>query len=153
MSTERNYIEDRTDDGWREPTNAEIVDENDNVSTRRYERAQDTTSPVVHDIDNDRDIGTPYLPDQTSAQTGERWQTIQGEFVDDPRRSVTEAHALVSEVMQRVVDTFAQERADLERQWSGGEDVSTEDLRVCMQRYRAFFTRLLPLDKRTGTAH
>jgi hypothetical protein len=91
-----------------------------------------------------RDTETPYLPDQTSAQTNEKWQRIQAEFVDDPRKSVAGAHQLVGEVVQRIVDAFAQERADLERQWSKGDDVSTEDLRLCLQRYRAFFSRLLP---------
>ena len=33
--------------------------------------------------------------------------------------------------------------SDLEGQWSRGEDVSTEDLRVALQRYRSFFRRLL----------
>jgi hypothetical protein len=91
-----------------------------------------------------RDTETPYLPDQTSAQAHEKWQRIQAEFVDDPRKSVAGAHQLVGEVVQRIVDAFAQERSDLERQWSKGGDVSTEDLRICLQRYRAFFSRLLP---------
>jgi len=49
----------------------------------------------------------------------------------------------VAEVMQRLADGFAQERERLEGQWSRGEDVSTEDLRVSLQRYRSFFQRLL----------
>ena len=87
---------------------------------------------------------TSYLPRQASTQATERWQQIQAEFVDDPRKSVTEAHQLVSELVQRIVDSFTQERSDLEHQWSKGNDASTEDLRVCLQRYRAFFSRLLP---------
>lgn len=74
----------------------------------------------------------------------ERWQHIQAGFVDDPRRSLADAHRLVSELMQLVVDSFGRERAELERQWSQGGDVSTEELRLCLQRYRAFFGRLLP---------
>jgi sarcosine oxidase delta subunit len=93
---------------------------------------------------SDADLGTSYLPDQTSTQASERWQHIQSEFVDDPRKTVAEAHQLVSELMQRIVDTFAQQRAELERQWTEGDSVSTEDLRICLQRYRAFFSRLLP---------
>jgi hypothetical protein len=50
----------------------------------------------------------------------------------------------VGELTQRIVDAFAKERGDLEGQWSKGGDVSTEELRVCLQRYRAFFSRLLP---------
>ena len=87
---------------------------------------------------------TPHLADQTSAQAGERWQEILAGFVDDPRRAVGDAHQLVGEVMQRMIDGFTREREKLERQWSTGGDVSTEDLRVCLQNYRAFFARLLP---------
>jgi hypothetical protein len=64
--------------------------------------------------------------------------------VDDPRRAVDEANELVGELMQRIVQRFGEERAALEGQWSRGDDVSTEDLRVCLQSYRAFFSRLLP---------
>jgi hypothetical protein len=45
--------------------------------------------------------------------------------------------------MQRLADGFAEERSLLERQWDRGDNVSTEDLRVALQRYRAFFGRLL----------
>jgi hypothetical protein len=33
----------------------------------------------------------------------------------------------------------------LEKQWDRGDNVSTEDLRVALQRYRSFFDRLLNL--------
>jgi len=91
-----------------------------------------------------------YLPEQDSTQASQRWQRIQGEFVDDPRKSVGEAHELVGELMKRIVDSFTNERRELEKQWSSGGDVSTEDLRVCLQRYRAFFSRLLPLGERAS---
>jgi hypothetical protein len=89
---------------------------------------------------------TSYIRQDAKAEMNTRWQEVQTEFVDDPRKSVAHAHQLVSDAVQRIVDTFTQERNQLERQWSEGEDVSTEDLRVCLQRYREFFTRLLPLD-------
>lgn len=74
----------------------------------------------------------------------ERWQQIQAEFVDDPRKAVGDAHALVGDLVQQIVDTFTRERNELESQWSKGDDVSTEDLRQCLQHYREFFARLLP---------
>jgi hypothetical protein len=86
----------------------------------------------------------PHLAQQDSAQVGDRWRRIQADFVDDPRKAVGDAHQLVGELMQRIVEGFARERDNLERQWTKGEDVSTEELRVCLQSYRAFFTRLLP---------
>lgn len=46
-------------------------------------------------------------------------------------------------LIKRLADSFAQERSKLEGQWGRGDNVSTEGLRVSLQRYRAFFDRLL----------
>ena len=46
---------------------------------------------------------------------------------------------------RRRSQTFAAERQSLEGQWTRGDDVSTEDLRLALRRYRAFFDRLLAL--------
>jgi hypothetical protein len=71
------------------------------------------------------------------------WQEIQARFVDEPREAVEDADALVAEVMRRLAETFAEERQRLEHGWHAGDQVSTEDLRVALQRYRSFFQRLL----------
>jgi hypothetical protein len=85
----------------------------------------------------------PLLPESQGAELQTRWEAIQVRFVDDPRNAVEEADALVASTMQQLADGFASAREDLERQWSRGEDISTEDLRVALQRYRSFFKRLL----------
>jgi len=72
-----------------------------------------------------------------------QWKEIQAEFVDEPRRAVQDADALVAELMQRLAQMFAGEREQLESRWAGGDDVSTEDLRRGLRRYRSFFERLL----------
>jgi hypothetical protein len=72
-----------------------------------------------------------------------RWSEIQGAFVDSPRSAVERADALVADTMQRLAEMFADERGRLEGQWDRGDNVTTEDLRVALQRYRAFFDRLL----------
>ena len=72
-----------------------------------------------------------------------RWQEVQVSFVDDPREALRTADALIQQVMKQVEDMFAAERTAMERQWSRGEDVSTEDMRLVLQRYRSFFNRLL----------
>jgi hypothetical protein len=72
-----------------------------------------------------------------------RWKEIQAQFVDEPRRAVQDADALVAELMQRLAQMFASERDQLESRWAGGDDVSTEDLRHGLRRYRSFFERLL----------
>ena len=70
-------------------------------------------------------------------------QEIQAGFVDEPRNSVARADALVADLMQQLAAGFAEERERLEAQWDRGTDVSTEDLRVALTRYRSFFERLL----------
>ena len=72
-----------------------------------------------------------------------RWKDIQAEFVDEPTTAIQEADALVAELMQRLASMFATERADLEKHLSGDNEVSTEDLRQSLRRYRSFFERLL----------
>ncbi len=74
-----------------------------------------------------------------------QWDAIQTGFVDEPRKAVQEADALVATMMKRLSETFADERASLERQWGKGDEISTEDLRVALRRYRSFFERLLSL--------
>lgn len=74
-----------------------------------------------------------------------RWDAIQVSFVDDPRQSVGKADELVAMVMKRLAEVFAKQREILENQWSRGGDVSTEDLRLSLRRYRSFFSRLLSI--------
>jgi hypothetical protein len=72
-----------------------------------------------------------------------RWTEVQAEFVDDPRDCVQKADGLVADVVDKLTSGFSQTRSGLEAQWSRGEEVSTEDLRIALQRYRDFFERLL----------
>lgn len=72
-----------------------------------------------------------------------RWSDIQAGFVDEPRQAVERADGLVAEAIKRLASSFADERAKLEGQWDRGDDVSTEDLRQALRRYRSFFSRLL----------
>lgn len=87
----------------------------------------------------------PLLQDHEIDDLRSRWSSIQTGFVDEPRASVEQADALVAEVMKRIAQMFAEQRAILDKQWADHEDVSTEDLRVTLQRYRSFFNRLLAL--------
>ena len=72
-----------------------------------------------------------------------RWGAIQTGFVDNPGGAVKQADELVAAVMKRLAEVFADERANLEQAWANGDDASTEELRVALRRYRAFFDRLL----------
>jgi hypothetical protein len=72
-----------------------------------------------------------------------RWQEIQAEFVDEPRKAVHDADALVTDLMQRLAEMLASERDQLESRIGASGDVSTEDLRQGLRRYRSLFERLL----------
>jgi hypothetical protein len=74
-----------------------------------------------------------------------QWDAIQTGFVDEPRKAVQEADALVSVVVKRLSEVFVDERSSLEQQWDKGDQVSTEDLRLALRKYRSFFERLLSL--------
>jgi hypothetical protein len=83
------------------------------------------------------------FPDRDAVDFRKRWTDVQTGFVDEPRRAVEQADALVADVMKRLAESFAAERASLEKQWDRGDNVTTEDLRLALQRYRSFFDRLL----------
>lgn len=90
----------------------------------------------------------PMMPlfsgDQSQALRS-RWETLQVSFVDEPRHAVEEADRLVSEAVNSLTKGFTGEREKLEQQWHRGEDVSTEDLRLALRRYRSFFERILSI--------
>jgi hypothetical protein len=86
---------------------------------------------------------TPLFSAHEAQEFRARWDTIQGTFVDDPRRAVEQADSLVAGTMKRLAEVFAAERSKLEGQWESDKTVSTEDLRLALRRYRSFFGRLL----------
>jgi hypothetical protein len=85
----------------------------------------------------------PLFPSNELGEMRNRWDAIQTGFVDEPQKAVREADALVASAMQRLSEVFSNERSKLEQQWNKGDSVSTEDLRLAIQRYRAFFHRVL----------
>ena len=72
-----------------------------------------------------------------------RWEKIQIGFVDEPRKAVEQADELVASAIKRLAEVFAAERQKLEAEWDKTDNVSTEDLRLALRRYRSFFDRLL----------
>jgi hypothetical protein len=87
----------------------------------------------------------PLFGENTAENFRTRWLAIQSRFVDDPKASVKEADDLVADVIQGITSSFADRRGTLEKNWNGGGEASTEDLRQALKQYRSFFDRLLSL--------
>ena len=101
------------------------------------------SKPFDEGPQSDEGEGTPLLSTQEAEDLKGQWYAIQGSFVDEPRKAVEQADNLVAVAMKRLAEMFADERSQLEGQWDRQGSVSTEELRVAMQRYRSFFNRLL----------
>ncbi len=114
--------------------------ESDETSERHRENPDGKEYPHSPTADTQ---DTAFLPADRMTALRDRWTQVQGEFVDDPRAAVKDAHKLVTELVAELTDTFSRERSTLENQWSGGGDADTEGLRVALRRYRGFFNRLL----------
>jgi hypothetical protein len=107
----------------------------------RAPREDAAGTPVPIEAEEERP--TPLFDPEMAGQLRERWTQIQASFVDEPRAAVEQADGLVADAIQRLARTFAGERQNLESRWDRGTDVSTEDLRQALRRYRSFFDRLL----------
>jgi hypothetical protein len=105
--------------------------------------AQDSSTGSAPVASTNAGEATPLFAGDEAERFRQRWSAIQTAFVDEPRRAVQDADTLVAETMKRLADVFARERTALEQQWDRGDNVTTEDLRVALQRYRSFFGRLL----------
>ena len=128
------------------------------MTERREELREEFSSEDVDRVPENEDGGNEARPEVQSQDEGgaadlladedaggfrSRWNEIQVRFVDEPRGSVQKADGLVAEMTGRLTQMFSEERTRLESQWERGDDVSTEDLRIALQRYRSFFERLL----------
>ncbi len=127
-------------DQTNQPSTADIA----NAMNQPVRDQQTAPAHRVPGTDNDKDYA-PLLATNQVDQLRTRWTDIQASFVDEPRQAVEQADALVAQVIKQLAQTFADTRSNLEGQWSRGDNVSTEDLRVALQRYRSFFDRLLSL--------
>ena len=88
---------------------------------------------------------SPLLSAKEEEDFRSRWNTIQSGFVDEPRRAVEDADGLVAQIMQRLAQSFSDQKGNLEIQWDNSQQVSTEDLRMALRRYLSFFDRLLSI--------
>lgn len=123
-----------------------VTVDKDHTSDEALRRANDEDNAKFGPGSAGRGNGEELSPLLSAQETGEfrsRWSSIQTAFVDEPRKTVEQADELVAEIMQRLAKSFSDQRANLEAQWDGSEEVSTEELRRALRRYRSFFDRLL----------
>ncbi len=130
-------------------SDADAFRRDDADAFRRDEADLSRDRGAAADLDRGATVGAtptdsrePGLVDDAHALMVQ-WQEVQVGFVDDPRKALQAADELVQQVIQQVERRFATERDSMEHQWSRGQDVSTEDLRLMLQRYRSLFNRLL----------
>ena len=118
----------------------QVIDQpRDVASTRTIEGTRD----IMPDQKLQNDRPGQLFPDNELNEFRARWDKVQIGFVDEPRAAVEQADGLVATIVKRIAEQFAAERAELEHQWDRGDNVSTEDLRQALRRYRSFFDRLL----------
>lgn len=130
-----------------------VLEEDYNASELEEERVREEESvrdEKVNDRRDREDRGEDayiisFLNDGEVEEIKSRWSKIQTQFVDEPRTSVDRAEALIQDVMERFMQKFANERDMLDSSAASGEEISTEDLRVALKRYRALLQRLLSL--------
>ena len=116
----------------------------DNPETYPRRTEAEVVSLEQHRANAGRAEGS-LIPTRQIEELRARWTTIQSGFVDEPRQAVQDADELVSSAIKQIAEGFRDQRGQLEKQWTTGSDVSTEDLRVSLQHYRTFFDRLLSL--------
>lgn len=120
------------------------------TAARRRERG---TEAIAHPADREgvREPSTrdselsPLFSNDEERDFRDRWKDIQTGFVDEPRLSVEQADELIAKLLQRLAESFSEQRSHLEQQWEKSDSASTEDLRLALRRYRSFFDRLLSI--------
>jgi uncharacterized protein YdaT len=127
-------------------TNRDVVDptlEREENEQSEHMEEQKAESPSVTTTDDELEA---LFEEEESDKFRTQWLNIQSKFVDNPRESVREADELVANILKSVTMGFHHRRTSLEKQWNSGNDISTEDLRLALKRYRSFFDRLLTLE-------
>ena len=133
-------VDDRTAGDERlVPTSAPPPAVDDTANQSRVTSADRSTAPAEDESSTEQRL----FADNDLADLRARWAGVQAAFVDDPKDCVQKADVLVSDLVDRLTNGFADARSRLEERWARGEQASTEDLRLALMHYRDFFERLL----------
>ena len=134
---------DTTETGEERMRNEQITEERREENRAETRNTRDENKNVNRETSREEDFA-PLFENTDAEQFRTKWLDVQSRFVDDPSVAVKDADDLVADVIKNITRSFADKRIALEGQWKSG-DVSTEDLRVALKRYRSFFNRLLTL--------
>jgi len=127
------------------PQELEVREERnaDRLSTADLAQASNRSAGMPASMNSAPEPNAPLFAPNDTQDFRSRWEKIQTGFVDEPRKAVEQADELVANAIKRLAEVFASERQKLEAEWDKNDNVSTEDLRVALRRYRSFFDRLL----------
>jgi len=147
---------ERMDDMRRDDQRADITPErseqmqNDRPAVLKLQREReglDQPTPISDNMSQtvrpDDSATHGFVPTEEAGTFRSRWQSLQTGFVDDPRDAVSSADALLSDITSRITQRLNDERTQLGQQWTRSDNLSTEDLRQMLHRYRSLFDRLL----------
>jgi len=120
-----------------------VVDDPIPAAEPSYKTNTTVTKPAAKNNTNTEPAGSLLAPSAVE-DLRQQWESILAGFIDEPREAVKDADALVASAIKKLTETCTEARNKLESQWSRGE-ASTEDLRIALKRYRAFFQQITAL--------
>ncbi len=122
----------RTNDTAVDPRNDQVVPHDRRTIDPQARRTEKPVPPTM---------GMPLIDRGSMADFERRWQAVQADFVDDPRRSVGEAGNVMAELMEHIAKSLRQRAADLGAGHAG--EMDTEAMRMELQRYRQLMSRVV----------
>ena len=122
----------RTDDTAVDPRKDQVVPQERRTMDQQARR---TEQPVP------APMGMPLIDRGSMADFERRWQAVQADFVDDPRRSVGQAGNVMADLMEHIAKSLRQRGADLGAGRAG--EMDTEGMRMELQRYRQLMSRVV----------
>jgi hypothetical protein len=113
-------------------------------------RTNDNPAPRQEPPMNRSTDGFTFVDHASMSEFERRWHTVQSDFVEDPRRAVSEAGKLMAEVMDHVGRNLRQRGSDIGKTRDGESD--TEAMRLEMRRYKDLMQRMLHGDTQATAA-
>jgi hypothetical protein len=141
------HSEAEADVGEAGVADAEMVEPEEHEPETTWSPEHDTghahsDEPRTDPVERLAPAGSDTALDPGTGSYPDRWDAIQAGFIDDPRRTVESAGALVAEIWDEIARGITDEREGVDDRWQS-TDTSTDDFRAAMQDYRTLYTRLM----------